>query len=107
MACLHHLKAGGGGTRTFGGHLTTLRPDHAVGDYYYMLRTRGLWRGLSGFPRRAIRSAATRHHLRKPWWIPVTLIAELRGMAWALSLAAHGPRYISPAHAQGKLSQHG
>jgi GT2 family glycosyltransferase len=32
-ACLHHLKAGSGGTRTYGEHLTTWRPDHAVGAY--------------------------------------------------------------------------
>jgi GT2 family glycosyltransferase len=96
-ACLHHLKANEGGTRTFGGHLTTVKPDHAVGDYYFMLRTRGLWRGLAGFPHRAVRSVATRHHLRRPWWIPLTLAAELRGMIWALSLSAQGPRYISAA----------
>jgi len=36
---------------------------------------------------------ATRHHLRRPWWIPLTLIAELRGMAWALALFLRGPKY--------------
>ena len=30
---------------------------------------------------------STRHHLRRPWWIPATLIAELAGMTWALALA--------------------
>ena len=102
-ACLHHLKAGGGGTRTFGQHFTTFKPDHAVGDYYFMLRTRGLWGGLAGFPRRAIRSVTTKHHVRRPWWIPVTLLAELRGMVWALSLWARGPRYISSAHGEPVL----
>lgn len=102
-ACLHHIKAPGGGTRTYGQHFTTFRPDHAVGDYYFMLRTQGLWRGLTDFPRRAIRSVVTRHHLRRPWWIPVTLLAELRGMVWALSLSARGPRYISSAHGEPVL----
>ena len=91
-ACLHHLKAGGGGTRTYGDFLTTWRPDHAVGAYYHALRTqRGLgW--MRTFLARPLRAVATRHHLRKPWFIPVTLCAELFGMIWALRLAAQGPR---------------
>ncbi len=92
-ACLHHLKDSGGGTRTYGEHLTTWRPDHAVGAYYFCLRT-----GTIGeFLLRPFRSVATRHHLRRPWWIPLTLVAELRGMAWALVLFARGPRYAAAA----------
>lgn len=91
-ACLHHLKAGGGGTRTFGEHLTTWKPDHAVGAYYYALRTRSGGKWVLDFAKRFVRSVGTRHHLQRPWWIPVTLVAELRGMAWALMLAKRGPR---------------
>src|SRR6266516_292662 len=43
-ACIHHLKVLSGGTRTFGHHLTTLKPDHSVGAYYFYLRT---WLGSS------------------------------------------------------------
>lgn len=92
-ACIHHLKAGDGGTRTFGAHLTTWKPDHAVGAYYYALRTRPGGKWLMDFAKRLVRSVATRHHLRRPWWIPLTLVAELRGMAWALVLAWRGPRF--------------
>jgi GT2 family glycosyltransferase len=91
-ACIHHLKAGDGGTRTFGHHLTTWRSDHAVGAYYWALRTRS-WREFSVRP---VRSVATRFHLRRPWRIPHTAIAELGGMLWALRLYAHGPRLIAP-----------
>lgn len=92
-ACLHHLKDSGGGTRTYGEHVTTWRPDHAVGAYYYCLRT-----GSAGeFLKRPLRAVATRHHLRRPWWIPLTLIAELRGMLWALALFVRGPHYAAPA----------
>ena len=89
-ACLHHLKAEDGGTRTFGEHLTTWKPDHAVGAYYYFLRTG------SGFDFfwRPIRSIATRYHLKRPWQIPLTLLAEFRGMLWALKLFCGGPRYV-------------
>jgi hypothetical protein len=91
-ACLHHLKAGGG-TRTWGEHLTTWRPDHAVGAYYYSLRT-GAWREFAGRP---LRAASTRYHLAHPWRVPGTLFAEFSGMAWALALFLRGPRTISPA----------
>jgi GT2 family glycosyltransferase len=88
-ACLHHLKDMGGGTRTYGEHLTTSRPDHAVGAYYYSLRTANY----GEFLKRPFRAVATRHHLRRPWWIPLTLIAELRGMLWAALLFGRGPKY--------------
>ena len=86
-ACLHHLKDLGGGTRSYGDHLTTWRPDHAVGAYYFFLRT-GEWRGLFIRPFRAV---ATRHHLRHPWQIVGTLWAELRGLLWAWRLFRGGP----------------
>jgi GT2 family glycosyltransferase len=95
-ACLHHLKVAAGGTRTFGDHLTTWRPDHAVGAYYYSLRT-GAW---LGFVTRPIRAVATRHHLRHPWQIFRTLVAELKGMAWAARLHRSGPRYLTAVDAE-------
>ena len=89
-ATIHHLKAESGGTRTFGEHLTTCKPDHAVGAYYYSLRI-----GAGGdFLWRPLRAVITRHHLRHPWQIPLTLLAELGGMFWALRLFLNGPRYI-------------
>jgi len=95
-ATIHHLKAGDGGTRTFGEHLATAQPDHAVGAYYYALRTRvgaALVVALLG---RLGRSVATRYHLRHPWRVPTTLLAEVRGLAWALRLARQGPAYAAP-----------
>jgi len=89
-ACLHHLKDAAGGTRTYGDHLTTWRPDHAVGAYYFALRT-GAWRELFARP---FRSVMTRFHLRHPWRIVATLWAEIRALAWALRLLARGPRYV-------------
>jgi GT2 family glycosyltransferase len=88
-ACIHHLKVAAGGTRTFGEHLTTWRPDHAVGAYYWALRT-GHWRE---FFLRPARSVATRYHAGRPWRIPATLFAELGGMLWAARLHAAGPRH--------------
>lgn len=92
-ALIHHLKAISGGTRTFGDYLRTMSPDHSVGEYYFFVKSRP--RGwLKSMVRRPIRAVATRHHLRRPWWIPVTLIAEASGLLWALVLAAQGRRLL-------------
>jgi len=94
-ASICHLRVSDGGTRTFGDHLKSYRPNHAVGAYYFMIRTWSGWQSLTRFLARPLRAIATRHHLRQPWWIPVTLVAEFTGMAWALVLAAQGPRYLN------------
>lgn len=89
-AHLYHLKTGSGGTRTYGEHLTTWRPDHAVGAYYYGLRSCALGEFFS----RPVRAIATRFHLRHPWRIPGTLLAEVGGMLWAIGLYMRGPRRL-------------
>jgi len=91
-AAIRHLKVASGGTRTFGEHLTTIFPAHSVGAYYYLLRSPLAERRLNQFVGRPFRSVMTRHHLRRPWWIPVTFLAEVAGMLWALTLHARGPR---------------
>lgn len=96
-ASLHHLKVLAGGTRTFGDFLRTIRPDHAVGAYYFALRTlRGatLFRALVKRPFGAV---VTRHHLKRPWWIPLTLLGELRALVWAVAMHARGPRLATQA----------
>lgn len=89
-ASIHHLKAPSGGTRTYGEHLDTLRPDHAVGAYYCYFRIGAVSEALL----RPLRAVATRFHLRRPWRIPSTLIAEARGILWAWKLYRGGPRYL-------------
>jgi GT2 family glycosyltransferase len=97
-AVIHHLRVSTGGTRTFGDHLRSYWPNHAVGAYYSILRTWSGWRSLVRFLGRPLRAISTRHHARKPWWIPVTLVAEFSGMCWALLLVAQGPRYVNSAN---------
>lgn len=92
-AKIHHLQAKAGGTRAHGHHLRTARPSHTVGAYYYLLRSRPEgWRFL--IARRAFRAVRTRHHLRRPWWIPITLLSEIRGLNLALGLHRSGPALI-------------
>ena len=92
-ASIKHLKVLEGGTRTYGEHLTTIKPFHSVGRYYYLLiagEIRGRWLKLLTGPIMAVK---TRFHLFHPWWIPVTLIAETSGLLWALLLMLFGPSY--------------
>ncbi len=94
-ACLRHLKDTDGGTRAHGQALVTMTPNHAVGRYYYALSTMPWFRCLGEILWQPLRSVVTRHHLKNPWWIPVTIIAEIRGVVWALRLWRQGPRYAS------------
>lgn len=98
-ASIRHLKAARGGTRSFGHHLTTARPSHAVGAYYHLLRSRGLEHRYVRIAARPLRAVRTRHHLRRPWWILPTLAAEFLGFLWALALVARGPRYLRATEA--------
>jgi GT2 family glycosyltransferase len=92
-ALIYHLKDASGGTRAYGEHLTTWRPDHAVGAYYFALLTGKV----SEVWRRPFRSVATRFHLRHPWRIVPTLVAEIRGLVWACRLRLGGPKTIKRA----------
>jgi len=89
-ALIRHLKTERGGTRSYGEHLATIKPDHAVGRYYYRLRTQSLVPALTGSLADLGRSVRTRHHLKHPWWMPLTLVAEIRGLLWALRLHSRG-----------------
>jgi GT2 family glycosyltransferase len=93
-ASIRHLKAGAGGIRAYGDFLTTMKPSHAVGEYYYLLRAQKIRGRLLKMLRRPLRAVRTKHHLSHPWWIPATLIAEARGFIWAVGLALRGPRLI-------------
>jgi GT2 family glycosyltransferase len=93
-ASIRHLKASTGGTRSYGGHLTTISPSHSVGEYYYLLRSKRLPRRTLKILARPLRAIRTRHHLSHPWWIPGTLFAESWGFVWAVALALRGPRLI-------------
>jgi hypothetical protein len=65
-----------------------------VGAFYRILRTSPRSAVPARFAERLARSVRTRHHRSRPWWIPVTLTAEVAGLAWATVLALRGPRLI-------------
>ena len=96
-ASIRHLKASAGGTRSYGEHLTTIKPSHSVGEYYYLLCAKQVPRRALRLFARPLRSIRTRHHLTHPWCIPRTLFAEASGLVWAMTLAARGPRLLETA----------
>lgn len=104
LALIHHLKAERGGTRSYGQHLTTAQPSHAVGRYYFLLRTMPLLAALVASASALARSVRSRHHLLRPWWIPLTLLAEFRGLVWALRLHSRGPKLLN-RHALPRIQQ--
>lgn len=93
-ASINHLKAAKGGTRSFGEHLKTIKSSHAVGAYYYLMISKLVQHRLFQIMIRPFRSVRTKYHLSHPWWIPITLMAEVMGLGWALFLRLRGPRYI-------------
>ena len=93
-AVIKHLKLPHGGTRSYGDHLRTFKPNHSVGEYYYLLRTNRVRKNFLSILRRPLRSISTNHHLHRPWWIPITLATEILGLFWAIFLAMRGPRFL-------------
>ena len=94
-AAIDHLKVPSGGTRKYGEHLTTVQPYHAVGAYYYILISKNTGNKFRKIVNRLLRSVKTRHHLKSPWYIPLTLFAEIRGLIMAQRLARAGPKHIN------------
>lgn len=94
-ASIQHLKAPSGGTRSKAKNfLCSILPDHSVGEYYFVLsETQGLARGYY-LLRRYFSALKARFYLSKPWWIPIRIIAETRGVCKALLLFLNGPQYI-------------
>jgi len=102
-ASIRHLKTDAGGTRSFGHHLTTLKPSHSVGAYYYLLCSeRSRYQSIK-FLFRPFRKIISRFHFKHPWWMPITLISELRGLFLAIKLKQSGPKYIGRVNIQEKL----
>ncbi len=93
-AWIEHLKAAHGGTRSYGEHFATITPAHSVGAHYFLMKTKGV-NSIPSIVTRILNSVKTKHHFKKPWWIPITLISEVGGVLWAVVLTIRGPRYLS------------
>ncbi|MGI9319003.1 MAG: glycosyltransferase family 2 protein [bacterium] len=92
-AVINHLKTEKGGVRSYGDHHTTWRPGHSLGAYYYIQKS-GSGR-LKKIVQRLSTSIVTRFHLTHPWYVPVTLVAEISGLILAGILWRRGPQLIT------------
>jgi GT2 family glycosyltransferase len=99
-ASIRHLRAERGGTRSYGRHLTTWKPHHSVGKYYFAFRG-GFAAAAATLAIQPLRAVRTRYHLRHPWRIPATLVSELLGILWAARLYLNGPRFAGSEVAAG------
>ncbi len=94
-AAVFHLKEQTGGIRTYGHFLKTIKPHHAVGAYYYILRSKRVKHKARKILSRLRQRVVTRTHLTQPWWIPLTLVGDFAGIVWALALYLSGPALLS------------
>jgi len=94
-AAIFHLKEESGGIRTYGHFLKTMKPHHAVGAYYYIFTSKRIKNKFVRIVQRLRQRVITRTHLKQPWWIPLTLVGDLLGIAWAGYLWASGPDLIT------------
>jgi glycosyltransferase involved in cell wall biosynthesis len=105
-AGIRHLRAERGGTRHYRNHLTSHRPDHSIGDYYFAFISGKRLEACGYAARRFAGSVCTRFHLRHPWWIPAKLLGEVRGLFGALRLVARGPSLVNcPANPKAERQQ--
>ena len=95
-AVVFHLKEPAGGIRSYGHFLKTARPHHAVGAYYYILRSARVQTKTKRILQRVVQRLATKTHLKEPWWIPLTFIGDLSGLMWAMMLVRSGPKLMRP-----------
>ena len=94
LPILDHLYIKSGGTRAYANYLTSPKAVHSFGDYYFALLC---GQGRSKFNYIASRfffSVCAKFYLRKPWFIPVRLIAEVRGLFKALNCIKQGQRLL-------------
>jgi len=96
-ARIYHLRARRGGTRTRSNHLTSMSPEHGVGDYYFALRCTGGLHRWCYMLRRPFREVRTRFHLKHPWYVPIKLIGEARAFCNALNAYRRGPKLLGRA----------
>jgi len=93
-ASLRHLRVQRGGTRTVGSHLTSASPRHGMGDYYFALQSGLSLESAAYMLRRPFREVCTRFHLRRPWYIPVKLVGEVRAFRAAVTAFRSGPQLL-------------
>ena len=99
-AMIEHLHFKSGGTRSFGDAFNTIKPYHSVGRYYYLLVANQVPSRISKLITMPIRSLITKSNLRRPWKIPMLLIAEIWGLIWAILKSIQGRKLIQTTQSE-------
>ena len=94
-AKIDHLKAARGGTRKMANFLTSIKPDHSVGDYYFALLRGRKGQAIVYCLRRYFSAIYARFYLTNPWYIPSRIIAETRGILLAIKLRTGFPKHVN------------
>jgi len=89
---VNHLKADKSGAREYGNLLTTILPYHSFGKYYYVLICKD--NVIRNVINELVLSVYTKHHLKNPWWIPVTLISNVLALVLASVSAIYGQKLV-------------
>jgi GT2 family glycosyltransferase len=96
-ASLRHLRAGPGGTRSFGDKDSWKHVSGSVGDYYFALRSLTPVRAVPHCLRRLLRAPLNRNTFRRPWLVPSLFLRECVALAWAaLQVSLRPARYVRP-----------
>ena len=97
QASLNHLKIATGGTRAVvNSFLTSMSPIHSQGDYYFAMRCGKRKSEVILYTlHRFFGCLKKRFYLYKPWWIPIRLIGETRGLYRAYVMFQQGPNLIN------------
>jgi GT2 family glycosyltransferase len=93
-AKIQHLQIHSGGVRSFGDHRKSPRPEITVGEYYFTLLQYCGFQRIRHICNRFLISLGRKFYLKYPWWLPVKLYAEIRGLFLAARLKHKGPVYI-------------
>lgn len=93
-AKIQHLQVPTGGVRSYGDHHKSPRPEITVGEYYFTLLEYYGFQRIQHICDRFLRSLGRKFYLKYPWWLPVKLYAEIRGLLLAANLKRRGPVYI-------------
>lgn len=93
---LFHLKAERGGTRQFANFLTSSSSIHSVGHYYFLRQVCESRVELIKYTmRQFVTALVAKFYLKRPWYLPVRALAELRGIARAYSLHKQGAKLLT------------
>ena len=93
---LYHLHLSTGGTRAHANHLTSASSIHSFGDYYFaFMHGVGLERAKYMLKRLCFCWVA-KFYLHKPWYVPVRILGESKGLFRAYRAYRDGQQLISP-----------